>query len=64
MEIKNSYFENNKALKEGGVIKFNSFWPEFLNCTSIDNFAPYGNVLGSYPVEIRISKSLIDTASG
>jgi len=56
MELQNCHFENNNALKEGGVIKFDSFWPIFLNCTFVNNFAPYGNVSGSYPVETRISK--------
>ncbi len=64
MEINDSYFENNWALKEGGVIKFDSFRPTFSNCQFINNSATYGNVMGSYPVEVKLSKNLIETASG
>jgi len=64
MEVSNSTFENNNALIEGGVLKFDSYWPVFSNCTYKDNFAPYGNIMASYPVEIMLSNHEVEIASG
>jgi len=64
MCLRDCMFENNRALKEGGVIKFDSFWPQFINCNFANNSAPYGSIFGSYPVETKLSISLINSASG
>ena len=64
MEIQNCSFHNNSASVEGGVISFNAYWPKFINSTFLDNYAPYGPIIGSYPVEIRLSTSKLEVASG
>ena len=46
--IQNSYFMNNTALETGGAIKYNSYKPDFIKNTYINNTAEFGPNIASY----------------
>lgn len=66
----NVVFEDNRATREGGAIYYDSFRPIMTNLTFINNTAPYGNNIASYPVKAILSNgtsgsfSISDAPSG
>jgi hypothetical protein len=59
MKIVESVFMENKGLSEGGALKYTEKKPELINCKYVNNEAPYGPVISSYPV--RLSFKVINT---
>ena len=54
-ETLNSSFEGNDATNLGGAIFFSEFQPTgWETNTFIDNYAPYGSDIASYPFTIRL----------
>jgi len=58
----------NKASKQGGAIYYTQNRPLVVNCTFIQNEAPYGSNIASYPTNYWIegleSLTINDVASG
>lgn len=52
MKIENNTFANNKAMIEGGAIKWNDEMPLFLNNIFFNNSAIYGENIASFPIRI------------
>ena len=63
-------FENNRATEKGGAIAYNLYRSEMVNVTFVNNTAPYGPNIASYPVKVVLEGTnssaleLNDVASG
>ena len=54
MKISNNTFSNNKAIIEGGAIKWNDEMPLFSDNLFFNNSAIYGENIASFPIRIII----------
>lgn len=55
MEISSNNFLNNKALSEGGAIKWNDERPYFFNNSFENNSAIYGENIASFPIRMILN---------
>lgn len=66
----NVNFTNNRAVKYGGAIYYDTYRPSFVRTTYSNNTAPYGPNVASYPVKVIVfgtetsGLTLNDVASG
>lgn len=55
--FENVTFSNNNAREEGGAIYYDLYRPVMKNITFINNKAPYGNNIASYPLKVLVNNS-------
>ena len=55
--LNNVAFKNNTSSKQGGAIYYDLYRPNMTNVIFINNTAPYGPNIASYPVKIVLANS-------
>lgn len=55
MEISSNIFQYNKAIKEGGAVKWSDEQPSFFNNSFENNSAVYGEDIASFPIRMILN---------